>query len=142
MTYNGLELVEADGKNYQLGPTPKRMFVWDDCDGVLMERDVLGFFNGFWIAAFPDGKGVHNWHHAAEIPTKLETPLTYRELGRWLAEGNGEYTHEGWDNVYTSFCYNKSSADKHLNDDYLIRKKNDEEWHKATREYAFGENAG
>lgn len=69
MNYKGKELKEANGKDYPLGMTPKKMLVWtnDGCEPY--EKEVLGFYGEYWIA---DSKtlGVSTWKHAAEIPTE------------------------------------------------------------------------
>lgn len=140
MQYKGKELKEANGKDYPLSNTPKNMLVWDDSDDDPYEREVLGFFKGFWVIANSVGRGVIQWLHAAEIPTEEETLLTNRELAKWLAQGNGEYTREEWNDVYATYTsYIKKEENKPVDDRRLIRKWDDEEWHKPTREYAFGE---
>lgn len=70
MKYNGLEVHETDGRDYKLETTTKRMLVWDDGQSAPNERDVIGFFQEFWVAADICGKGVCQWDHAAEIPKK------------------------------------------------------------------------
>lgn len=69
MKYKGVELKEADGKDYPLGPTPrKKMLVWElDDVGAPIEREVLGCYDGEWVATHSGG-GVETWAHAAEIP--------------------------------------------------------------------------
>lgn len=74
MKYNGMEVHEAEGRDYRLGMTPKKMLVWDNAQYTPFERDVLGFFNGSWVAADSCGKGVCQWLHAAEIPTEETLP--------------------------------------------------------------------
>lgn len=74
MQYNGQEVIEANGSDYQVSSKPKRMLVWPD--GVVhpLEEDVLGFFNGFWLTTDHVNGGVHHFPHAAEIP-KIPTLL-------------------------------------------------------------------
>lgn len=69
---------------------------------------------------------------------KEETLLTNRELSRWLAQGNGEWIdRNGY--VRASYCYNRSTENDVPTEKIKIRKLDDAEWHKPTREYAFGE---
>lgn len=80
MKYNGREVEEANGTYYHLGMTPKRMFVWNfDDDAIIVEREVLGFFQGTWIAANNEGTGVTQWRHAAEIPKPTVRSFTSAE---------------------------------------------------------------
>lgn len=92
MKYNGREVEEANGTYYHLGMTPKRMFVWNfDDDAIIVEREVLGFFQGIWIAANNEGTGVTQWRHAAEIPTAKLRPFNSAvEIDKAIAE-HGPY---------------------------------------------------
>lgn len=82
MNYNGKNIEEADGKDYPLSLTTKRMLVWDNGQYSPFERDVLGFFQGFWVAADNYGKGVCQWLHAAEIPKQPTIADYLKELHR------------------------------------------------------------
>ena len=74
------------------------------------------------------------WRHCAEIPKVPELELvTYRELASWLAEGNGEVM---WDNnVLSNWNYSTDEESKALDESLSVRKWDDTEWHKPTREY-------
>lgn len=74
-------------------------------------------------------------------PETEETLLTYRELNRWLAQGNGEASKDAWRDVITYLDYIKEKENEPVDDCLRIRKWEDTEWHKPTREYAFGEDA-
>lgn len=72
--------------------------------------------------------------HCAEIPEVTESkPVTYRELARWLAKGNGEVM---WaNNVLSNWNYSTDEENKALDESLSVRKWDDMEWHKPTREY-------
>ena len=74
------------------------------------------------------------WKHCAEIPKVPELELvTYRELASWLAEGNGEVM---WaNNVLSNWNYSSDEENKALDESLSVRKWDDTEWHKPTREY-------
>ena len=74
------------------------------------------------------------WKHCAEIPEVPESKLvTYRELARWLAKGNGEVM---WaNNVLSNWNYSTDEENKALDESLSVRKWDDTEWHKPTREY-------
>ena len=65
--------------------------------------------------------------------------ITNRELAKWLAQGNGEYTEKGLRdtsiNCYANFDYPSLFQDDPIPDSFLIRKWDDDEWHEPTREY-------
>lgn len=68
MKYKGMEVIEADGKDYPLSTEPKEMLVWygDNCK--MEVKEVLGYYRGRWIANHTTGIGVSEWEYAAEIP--------------------------------------------------------------------------
>ena len=73
------------------------------------------------------------------IMPEEDNPVTNRDLARWLAQGNGEYTEKGIRdtsiNCYTNFNYPSLFQDDPIPDSFLIRKWDDDEWHSPTREY-------
>lgn len=75
MKYNGQEVKEANGEDYQLSPTPRKMLVWDHASVVAKEKEILGYHNGVWIAPYALGRGVEFYYHAAEIPTPTLRPF-------------------------------------------------------------------
>ena len=89
------------------------------------------------------------WQHCAEIPEVPESELvTYRELARWLAKGNGEVNDELDDDeldddecaIYTQKFYLKGQENDAVGDSIHVRKWDDTEWNKPTREYLGLEN--
>ena len=127
MKYKGIELKEVTEP--QIFNPPKKMLVWDNYEKV--ELDVYAITSR---KDFPVICENSTWRYCAEIPkvSKLEL-VTYRELARWLAEGNGEVM---WaDNVSSNWNYSTDEEDKALDESLSVRKFGETEWHKPTREY-------
>lgn len=84
MKYNGMELKEADGKDYPPS-APKSMLVWDKNHIICHVREVIGFINGRWAAVDgAKGAGTCDWDYAAEIPKQK----TLAELAREIRNKN------------------------------------------------------
>ena len=128
MKYKGIELTEVTEP--KLFDPPKKMLVWG-CYENITELDVYAITSR---KDFPVICENSNWRHCAEIPKVPESKLvTYRELARWLSEGNGEVM---WSNaVYTEWSYINDEENKAINESLSVRKWDDTEWHKPTREY-------
>lgn len=65
---------------------------------------------------------------------KESKPVTNRELTRWLAQGNGECKSSNSDMWFSTIHYYWSGEDN-TPAKALVRKWEDTEWHKPTREY-------
>lgn len=128
MKYKGIELKEVTEP--QIFNPPKKMFVWDSCANIV-ELKVYAIASR---EQFPVICENSTWRHCAEIPTDPESKLvTYRELARWLSEGNGEVM---WaNNVLSNWNYSTDDENKALDESLSVRKWDDTEWHKPTREY-------
>lgn len=128
MKYKGIELKEVTEP--QLFDPPKNMLVWDSYSNVV-ELDVYAIVSR---KDFPVICENSTWKHCAEIPEVQESkPVTYRELARWLAKGNGEVV---WaNNVLSNWNYSTHEENKALDESLSVRKWDDTEWHKPTREY-------
>ena len=131
MNYKGIELKEVTEP--QIFDPPKKMLVWGRYESIT-ELDVYAIVSR---KDFPVICENSTWRHCAEIPEVHEPELvTYRELARWLAKGNGEVKNAGticpnW-NYYD---YYDDEENKPVKDSLLVRKWDDTEWHKPTREY-------
>ena len=127
MEYKGIELKEVTEPQF-FNP-PKKMLVWDHY-GDVVELKVYAVVNRR-ADSFPVICQYSTWKHCAEIPeSKL---VTYRELARWLSEGNGEVM---WaNNVLSNWNYSTDEESKALDESLFVRKWDDTEWHKPTREY-------
>lgn len=128
MKYKGIELKEVTEP--QIFDPPKKMLVWGRYESIT-ELDVYAITSR---KDFPVICENSTWRHCAEIPEVTESKLvTYRELARWLAEGNGEVM---WaNNVLSNWNYSTDDEAKDLDENLSVRKWDDTEWHKPTREY-------
>ena len=127
MEYKGIELKEVTEPQF-FNP-PKKMLVWDHY-GDVVELKVYAVVNR-GADSFPVICQYSTWKHCAEIPEPK--PVTYRELARWLSEGNGEVM---WaNNVLSNWNYSTDEENKALDESLSVRKWDDTEWHKPTREY-------
>lgn len=127
MKYKGIELKEVTEP--QLFNPPKMMLVWDHYANIV-ELDVYAIVSR---KEFPVICENSTWKHCAEIPKPDEKPVTYRELSRWLAEGNGEVKWS--DTVCTNWNYSICNENEFLSENFSVRKWDDTEWHKPTREF-------
>lgn len=128
MKYKGIELDEVTEP--QIFDPPKKMLVWGRYESIT-ELDVYAIVSR---KDFPVICEDSTWRHCAEIPEVTESELvTYRELARWLSEGNGEVM---WaNNVMSNWNYSTDDEAKALDESLSVRKWDDTEWHKPTREY-------
>lgn len=128
MKYKGIELKEVTEP--QMFDPPKKMLVWDHCENIT-ELDVYAIVSRKNLPVICENS---NWRHCAEIPTVTESKLVnYRELAHWLAEGNGEVM---WANaVCSNWNYSNGDETKAIDESLYVRKWDDIEWHKPTREY-------
>lgn len=133
MKYKGIELKEVTEP--QLFDPPKKMVVWDSYSNMI-ELEVYAIVSHKDYPVICKNSG---WLHCAEIPEVPELKLvTYRELARWLAKGNGEVNDELDDDkcaIYTQQFYWKGQENNSVEDSIYVRKWDDTEWHKPTREY-------
>ena len=128
MEYKGIELKEVTEP--QLFDPPKKMLVW----GRYKNITKLNVYAIVGRKDFPVICENSTWRHCAEIPEVLESKLaTCRELIRWIAEGNGEVKDN--DVVFSNWYYYNYQENNPINDSILVRKWDDTEWHKPTREY-------
>lgn len=128
MKYNGIELKEVTEQ--QLFNPPKNMLVWDNEETTPIEIPVIAIVNRSGNRVVTENT---MWRHCAEIPEEPKKLVTYRELSHWLAEGNGEVK---WTNtVSTNWNYLIDNENEFLPENSSVRKWDDTEWHKPTREY-------
>ena len=128
MKYKGIELTEVTEP--QLFDPPKKMLVWESCENIT-ELNVYAIVSR---KDFPVICENTAWRHCAEIPEVLESKLvTCRELASWIAKGNGEVKAD--DVVYSNWNYYNDQENNPIKDSFLVRKWDDTEWHKPTREY-------
>ena len=129
MKYKGIELEEVTEP--QIFNPPKPMLVWDSDEKYPCVLNVCAIVNREDFRVITERSA---WRHCAEIPEEPKKLATYRELSRWLAEGNGEMK-AGSELAYTHMNYNLSRANSEADSTAKVRKWDDTEWHKPTREY-------
>ena len=128
MKYKGIELEEVTEP--QLFDPPKKMLVWDNCSNIA-EIDVYAIVSREDFRVICENS---SWRHCAEIPSFPESkPITHRELARWLANGNGEV--KSAITVYANLNYYPENENKSIPNYFSVRKWDDTEWRKPTREY-------
>lgn len=131
MKYKGIELKEFESKEPLLFDPPKRMLVWYDDDSEPLEDNVFAFIPN---RCYPVIGTDDNLDHCAEIPEVLCRRATNRELAKWLVLGNGQYKVSGG-RIWTEHHYDIGQDDDACSNFILVRKWDDMEWHKPTREY-------
>ena len=125
MNYNGVEVKEVT--ELQLFDPPKRMLVWDKDNEYPSTANVCAIVNRKTSRVITENVP---WRHCAEIP---EVQVTHRELSLWLAEGNGEA--KVVKTVFIHWTYEETEANDNVGENVSVRKWDDTEWHKPTREY-------
>lgn len=131
MKYKGIELKEFEsGKTVVFDP-PKRMLVWDSYDETPIEKDVMAFIPNRSFKVIDE---TSVFLHCAEIPEFTGHELvTYRELAHWLAKGNGEVKNA--DTICPNWNYFYDLENCIVRDSLYVRKWDETEWRKPTREY-------
>ena len=130
MKYKGIELTEVTEP--QIFEKPEKMLAWDGDNDIPTECYVYAIVNR-GDDSCPVICKYTSFIHCAKIPDVPELELvTYRELARWLAEGNGEVM---WaNNVLSNWNYSTDEENKYLGKSLSVRKWDDTEWHQPTRE--------
>lgn len=78
------------------------------------------------------------YHIIDSSNSSKETPLTNKELARWIAMGAGQVmSHLKYCGIVWS--YYEGDDDEPVSDGYKVRFWNDPVWHKPTKEYCFPE---
>lgn len=131
--YDGMKLEEVTEP--QVFDAPREMLAWNS---VHPTKRMI-------VAILPGGTAVdidRNWlSHCAYVPEKAAPRrATHRELSRWLAQGNGEYTRGievSGKGPYTktSIYYDASLSNSPVDDAAKVRKWDDADWHEPTADY-------
>ena len=129
MKYKGIELKEVTEP--KLFNPPKKMLVWDHDYGCPSTANVCAIINRNNFRVITESAA---WRHCAEIPTVTESELvTYRELAHWLAKGNGEVKNAN--TICPNWNYWDDQENCIVKNSIYVRKWDETEWHKPTREY-------
>lgn len=132
MKYKGIELKGFTSEKPVIFDPPKRMLVWDYDDGTPIEKDVIAFIPNRCRKVIEQ---TCSYIHCAEIPDKGSELATNREIAKWLAQGNGQYKVSGGSSLWTEHHYDVGQDDDACSKFILVRKWDDTEWNKPTREY-------
>ena len=129
MKYKGIELEEVTEP--QIFNPPKPMMVWDSDEKYPCVLNVCAIVNREDFRVITERSA---WRHCAEIPKPKN--ITNRELAKWLAQGNGEMRKDTCiSTAYSFLFYDNSLANNPVCAYIEVRKWDDTEWHKPTREY-------
>ena len=130
MKYKGIELKEITEP--QIFDPPKKMLVWEwERYESIKELDVYAIVSR---KDFPVICENSTWRHCAEIPAVTESELvTYRELAHWLAKGNSEVKNAN--TICPNWNYWDDQENCIVKNSLSVRKWDETEWHKPTREY-------
>lgn len=132
INYNGMELEEF--KECKVFDSPFEMCVWNDNDGLPTVQFVCAVIPYRHVGQVITTNGAYE--HCAILP---EAPkprrATNRELARWLAQGNGEWNHKDFCSANIGMQYDEDVRDIQVNDNVVVRKWSDTEWHEPTVEY-------
>ena len=131
MKYKGIELNEFESEKPVLFDPPKLMLVWNDGDSEPLKDNVFAFLPN---RCYPVIGTDDDLDHCAEIPEVMCRRATNRELAKWLVLGNGQYQVSGG-RIWTEHHYDIGQDDDACSKFILVRKWDDTEWHKPTREY-------
>ena len=128
MKYKGIELKEFESEKPVLFDPPKLMLVWNDGNSEPSKENVFAFFPN---RCYPVIGTNDNLDHCAEIPdSELATVI---QLAEWVSKGFGLIKRDGYITNFISFLDDDENSP--ASNVSLVRKWDDTEWHKPTREY-------
>lgn len=131
MKYKGIELKEVTEP--QIFIQPEKMLVWDRDNDIPTECYVYAIIDR-GADSFPVICQYSTFRHCSKIPAVTESELvTYRELAHWLAKGNGEVKNAN--TICPNWNYWDDQENCIVKNSLSVRKWDDTEWHKPTREY-------
>jgi hypothetical protein len=138
INYNGMKLEEFTSDKPVIFDPPKKMLVTDDYDYKSCRVTEIIVYDPRRTVC--KAIGIHNqsWKYCFLLPDPPKPRrATNRELARWLAQGNGEYTNPKSDyyNNYSSFSYEECDKDNEIYANFKVRKWDDTEWHEPTVDY-------
>lgn len=147
MKYKGIDLFDTSGTPRTIVP-PRDMIVWDDSPSMKGEEPRICKVLAIVDSKLLNGKVICEteclfvrYGHCAEIPEELKPRrATYREVSKWLAQGNGECTHWIECGERGPFCkanlyYDAAKSNETCSDELRVRAWNDTDWHEPTVDY-------
>lgn len=117
---------ELDYEDWQKNPTPRKMWVWDDCEEEKVQKKVLYIFfhrkgQEWKVSTLSDDETCTDiYKHCAEI--KELRRMTNKELSRWLHENpTREYKYENDDWIFNSYEYKEGCEEEEVTEEIRIR---------------------
>lgn len=137
--YNGMELEEQIYSEPTIINDSREAIVWND----YANKDRVIVLSYDPRSDYPvRSNNDRIWKHFAFIPEKpAPRRATNRELAKWLAQGNGEFTQGVEDSrgggpfTKTSLYYSADLSNEFVTDEVRVRKWDDTEWHTPDVEY-------
>lgn len=137
-----MNISEWDGKPFRaiVNDCDENSLFYSDKERLDNKREadlIVGYKNGVWCTN-DDG---YTWEHAYPVEwnrKKVEESskpkrMTYRQLSKWLAKGNGVLWKSECNYIeFTSHNYVTKYADTEVMDDWKVRKWDSEEWIEPT----------
>ncbi|PBC75313.1 hypothetical protein [Fibrobacter intestinalis] len=132
MKYKGIEIREFTSDKCEVFDPPKTMLVWNDVDDEPSKDNVFAFIPNrtFHVIGTDD-----SFDHCAKIPDVCSELATNIQLAEWLAKGFGIMKRVVSGYVSNGLSFNEEFENRAVSDFILVRKWDDKEWHKPTREY-------
>lgn len=135
MKYKGIELKEFTSDKPVVFDPPKKMFVCNKAE-LLGDANIEIVYAYIPGAEYPVKTGTNCFGRCAEIPEQPNPRrATDRELAKWLAQGNGQFTNVNAAYAWTELDVLKENEDRPCDPEWRIRKWDDDEWHEPTEDY-------
>ena len=133
INYKGMELKEIVLDIPTLFDTNQEAIVWNDS----ANKDRVIVYSYDPRSDYPVRSNNNRiWKHFAFIPEKpVPRKATYKELARWLSQGNGETSIGGYIYHYFPYALDNEKREKTVNEKYLVRKWGDSQWKEPTVDY-------
>ncbi len=118
---------ELNYEDWQKNPTPREMWVWDDCEEKKRRRKVVYISKERFpvVSATLDDEHVQHYKHYAEIGKQKR--MTNKELSQWLRENpTREYKYENDIYVFSHYEYKEGCEKEKVSEKIKIRENNGE----------------
>ena len=114
---------EITYEDWQENPTPREVWVWDDCEEDKKKRKIIYISKERYypvVSVTLDDKHVERYEHCAEIDEFRR--MTNKELSRWVREKTTrEYKYQTSNYIYSAFNYKEYKQDEEVHKDIRIR---------------------
>ena len=114
---------EITYEDWQENPTPREVWVWDDCEEDKKKRKIIYISKERYypvVSVTLDDKHVERYEHCAEIDEFRR--MTNKELSRWVREKTTrEYKYQTSNYIYSAFNYKEYEQDEEVHKDIRIR---------------------